>query len=126
MSGIFSIASHSMLQYPPDVVMQEQIGCAHFSALLGVMSILLAANQPIQESRLNYQPSGSSVSVHKGTLCVVGRFSRRVFADVQEVRLIEQISDAASVILCVSSLSISATRGRKARAGEAKDDLARY
>ena len=31
MSGVFSIASHWVLQYLPDVVMQEQIGCAHFS-----------------------------------------------------------------------------------------------
>jgi hypothetical protein len=32
MSGIFSIAAHSTLQYLPDVARQEQIGCAHFSA----------------------------------------------------------------------------------------------
>ena len=32
MSGVFSIASHWVLQYLPDVVVQEQIGCAHFSA----------------------------------------------------------------------------------------------
>jgi hypothetical protein len=31
-SGVFSIASHWVLQYLPDVVVQEQIGCAHFSA----------------------------------------------------------------------------------------------
>jgi hypothetical protein len=30
MSGIFSIASHSTLQYLPDVTMHEQTGCAHF------------------------------------------------------------------------------------------------
>jgi hypothetical protein len=31
MSGVFSMASHWVLQYLPDVVMQEQTGCAHFS-----------------------------------------------------------------------------------------------
>jgi hypothetical protein len=51
MSAIFSIASHSMLQYPPDVVMQEQTGCAHFWALIGVISILLAKNQDLQIKR---------------------------------------------------------------------------
>jgi hypothetical protein len=32
MSGVFSMASHWALQYLPDVVTQEQTGCAHFSA----------------------------------------------------------------------------------------------
>jgi hypothetical protein len=32
MSGVFSIASHWVLQYLPDVVIHEQIGCAHFLA----------------------------------------------------------------------------------------------
>ena len=31
-SGVFSVASHSALQYLPDVVTHEQSGCAHFSA----------------------------------------------------------------------------------------------
>lgn len=30
MSGVFSIASHWVLQYFPEVTIQEQIGCAHF------------------------------------------------------------------------------------------------
>jgi hypothetical protein len=34
MSGVFSIAAHSVLQYLPDVVMHEQTGCAHFSAFV--------------------------------------------------------------------------------------------
>lgn len=33
MSGVFSIASDCVLQYFPELVMHEQIGCAHFSAL---------------------------------------------------------------------------------------------
>jgi hypothetical protein len=39
MSGVFSIASHSMLQYFPDVTAQEQTGCAHFlPSLAAIMS----------------------------------------------------------------------------------------
>jgi hypothetical protein len=36
MSGVFSIASHSTLQYFSDVTVHEQTGCAHFllSAIL--------------------------------------------------------------------------------------------
>jgi hypothetical protein len=30
MSGVFSIASHCVLQYFPEVTLQEQMGCAHF------------------------------------------------------------------------------------------------
>jgi hypothetical protein len=37
MSGVFSMASHSVLQYLPDVTRQEQMGCAHFSAFSGVI-----------------------------------------------------------------------------------------
>jgi hypothetical protein len=29
MSGVFSIAAHSVLQYLPDVITHEQTGCAH-------------------------------------------------------------------------------------------------
>jgi hypothetical protein len=39
MSGVFSMAAHSVLQYLPDVVRQEQTGWAHFSALLIVIVI---------------------------------------------------------------------------------------
>jgi hypothetical protein len=45
MSGVFSMASHWVLQYLPDTIMQEQTGCAHFSALAVDISILLAADQ---------------------------------------------------------------------------------
>jgi hypothetical protein len=38
MSGVFSIASHSGLQYLPDVAMHEQTGCAHFPAFEVVVS----------------------------------------------------------------------------------------
>jgi len=44
MSGIFSIASHSTLQYLPDVVTQEQTGCAHFLAFSELISILLTSD----------------------------------------------------------------------------------
>jgi hypothetical protein len=47
MSGIFSMASHWVLQYLPELVVQEQTGCAHFTAVLlvsvgGVIVFLLA------------------------------------------------------------------------------------
>jgi hypothetical protein len=37
MSGVFSMASHAVLQYLPAVASQVQIGCAHFFAGFGVM-----------------------------------------------------------------------------------------
>jgi len=40
MPGVFSIASHSVLQYLPDMVTHEQTGCAHFSPLAGAISFL--------------------------------------------------------------------------------------
>jgi hypothetical protein len=43
MSGVFSIASHWVLQYLPDVVSQEQIGWAHFWDFSVVMIVLLFA-----------------------------------------------------------------------------------
>jgi hypothetical protein len=39
-SGIFSIASHSVLQYFPSVTWQVQIGCAHFLAAIVFFSWL--------------------------------------------------------------------------------------
>ena len=45
MSGVFSIASHSVLQYLPDVVTHEQTGCAHFSAFAVAISFLLGWDQ---------------------------------------------------------------------------------
>jgi hypothetical protein len=47
MSGVFSIASHWALQYFPDVVMQEQTGCAHFSPVEVAMSFLLFSDEPL-------------------------------------------------------------------------------
>jgi hypothetical protein len=37
MSGVFSIASHCVLQYLPEVVRHEQTGCAHFTAFSGAI-----------------------------------------------------------------------------------------
>ena len=39
-SGIFSIASHSVLQYFPSVTWQVQIGCAHFLAAIVFFSLV--------------------------------------------------------------------------------------
>ena len=38
-SGVFSIASHWVLQYLPDVVLHEQTGCAHFSPFAVAISL---------------------------------------------------------------------------------------
>jgi hypothetical protein len=43
MSGGFSIASHSVLQYLPDVVRHAQTGWAHFSAFAEAISFLLSS-----------------------------------------------------------------------------------
>jgi hypothetical protein len=43
MSGVFSIASHSVLQYLPDVATHEQTGCAHSPAFAVVISFCLFA-----------------------------------------------------------------------------------
>jgi hypothetical protein len=45
MSGVFSIAAHSALQYLPDVITHEQTGCAHLWPFSVVISFLLASNQ---------------------------------------------------------------------------------
>lgn len=44
-SGVFSIASQSLLHYLPDVVGHEQTGCAHFSAFAEAISFLLSSDQ---------------------------------------------------------------------------------
>jgi hypothetical protein len=38
MSGIFSIASHSTLQYLPELAGHEQTGCAHFGPSAGFIA----------------------------------------------------------------------------------------
>ena len=44
MSGVFSMASHWVLQYLPDVVTHEQTGCAHFLTVSLVISFLLVSD----------------------------------------------------------------------------------
>jgi hypothetical protein len=44
MSGVFSIASHCVLQYLPDVITHEQTGRAHFSAFVAAIIVLLVSN----------------------------------------------------------------------------------
>ena len=44
MSGVFSIASHCVLQYLPEDGTHEHTGCAHFLAGSLVISFLLAAD----------------------------------------------------------------------------------
>jgi len=45
MSAVFSIASHSTLQNLPEVITQEQTGCAHLCPFSVVISFLPASNQ---------------------------------------------------------------------------------
>jgi hypothetical protein len=45
-SGVFSIAAHSVLQYFPDVTLQEQTGWAHFLLSSNAIWYLLLLNQP--------------------------------------------------------------------------------
>ena len=45
MSGFCSIASHCRLQNLPEIVRQEQTGCAHFSAFTVVNCFLLDSVQ---------------------------------------------------------------------------------
>jgi hypothetical protein len=47
MSGVFSMAAHSVLQYLPEVTVQVQTGCAHFSAFGFGICFLLAWNQKL-------------------------------------------------------------------------------
>jgi hypothetical protein len=47
MSGVFSIASHSVLQYVPDVTLQEQTGWAHFLLSSDGMWSLLLLHQTV-------------------------------------------------------------------------------
>jgi hypothetical protein len=55
MSGIFSIASHWALQYLPEVVTQEQTGCAHFLAVSLVILLLrgLASGSSTRNGRVS-------------------------------------------------------------------------
>jgi hypothetical protein len=45
-SGVFSIASHCVLQYLPDVTVHEQTGCAHF-LLSAIFSLLRSPGPPL-------------------------------------------------------------------------------
>ena len=44
MPCVYSMASHWTLQYLPDVVTRERIGCAHFSVLVQSVCFLLASD----------------------------------------------------------------------------------
>jgi hypothetical protein len=45
MSGVFSMAAHSVLQYLPDVATHEQTGCAHFSPFARAISFLPTSDE---------------------------------------------------------------------------------
>src|SRR5580658_7688672 len=114
MSGIFSMASHAMQQYLPDVVIQKQIGCAHFWALSVAISILLVANSSPVFSHWNVSfrdPVFLYKKEHRGA----GRVS-----------LIVQISNGTCVILYAQrSLFHQRNPQSQCKSGRAKDDQAR-
>jgi len=58
MSGVFSMASHWVLQYLPEEVMHEQTGCAHFLTVSLLISFLLVSDHErlIQDGMLGHQP----------------------------------------------------------------------
>jgi hypothetical protein len=66
MSGVFSMASHWVLQYLPDVVRQEQTGCAHFSAISGA---ILFSSCGWTASRLSHHGAGASGGNDARALC---------------------------------------------------------
>src|ERR1700731_3676253 len=43
MSGVFSMASHSTLQYLPELAGHEQTGCAHFCAITALIAFPIFA-----------------------------------------------------------------------------------
>ena len=63
MSGVFSIASHSTLQYLPDVVMHEQIGWAHFSAFVVAIFFSPDFESIADDPRLHLKSKGNDISV---------------------------------------------------------------
>jgi len=58
MSGVFSMASHWVLQYLPELVMHEQTGCAHFLSVSLLISFLLVSDHDrvIQDGMLGHWP----------------------------------------------------------------------
>jgi hypothetical protein len=62
MSDRFSTASHWALQYFPEVIMQEQTGCAHFTAFeLSIVSSQVDRPHYSSETHLVYRPSRKTV-----------------------------------------------------------------
>jgi hypothetical protein len=57
MSGVFSMAAHSALQYLPDVITHEQTGCAHLWPFSVAISFLLDSDQ---RHPYSYRFTGSS------------------------------------------------------------------
>jgi hypothetical protein len=66
MSGVFSIASHWVLQYLPDVVAHEQTGCAHFSAFGLDISFLLTWDQHQAVQQAHRRHSGKALLSENG------------------------------------------------------------
>ena len=66
MSGVFSIASHWVLQYLPDVVTHEQTGCAHFSAFAFAIFFSPISGQKATDPKPHLSPREQAVLSNKG------------------------------------------------------------
>ena len=64
-SGVFSMASHWALQYLPDVVTHEQIGCAHFSVFVESICFLLASDHEGMIQGFDINPRGNILLYRK-------------------------------------------------------------
>jgi len=78
MSGVFSMASHAALQYLPEVVGHEQMGCAHFSSFVGVIIISPNRGTGADDPGGNINRAGESVLCRtKHTTILVARPATR-------------------------------------------------
>ena len=84
MSGVFSIASHSTLQYLLAVVMHEQTGCAHFSVFVSVISFLL--NRSIKDDPPNKVVAEDEHFCTKRNIFQIGSLSERAMFSTEKTQ----------------------------------------
>jgi hypothetical protein len=67
------IASRRALQYFPDVVVQEQTGCAHFSLFAAAISLFPGFGSVAHDLKEHLKLLHKTVSVQKGTNFAIRR-----------------------------------------------------
>jgi hypothetical protein len=77
MSGIFSMASHWALQYLPEVVTHEQMGCAHFLAVSFVILDLLFQVGTELSKTVSYTESERSFCAKENTFQIFTKCQRK-------------------------------------------------